>query len=64
MTISKPAARRTTLQETDADTDRQLNTLTGWRRFIDGPPPPPVLAPRSAWQQMNPTERDLYGSAP
>lgn len=60
MTISKPAARHTVLQETATEADRQLNTLTGWRRFIDGPPTPPVLASRSAWQQMNPAERDLY----
>ncbi|MEU0195495.1 TniB family NTP-binding protein [Streptomyces afghaniensis] len=60
MTISKPAARHTVLQETDTEADRQLNTLTGWRRFIDGRPTPPVLASRSAWQQMNPAKRDLY----
>ncbi len=60
MTISKPAARRIVLQEPDAEADRQLNTLTGWRRFIDGPPTPPVLASRGAWQQMNPVKRDLY----
>ncbi|MFF0700129.1 TniB family NTP-binding protein [Streptomyces tendae] len=60
MTISKPSARRTVPHETDAEADRQLNTLTGWRRCIDGPPAPPVLASGSAWQQMNPAERDLY----
>jgi hypothetical protein len=49
VTISEPAARRTVVREADAEAGRQLNTLAGWRRFIDGPPAPgPVVPERSA----------------
>ncbi|MER6073984.1 TniB family NTP-binding protein [Streptomyces sp. NPDC001817] len=60
MTIPKPAARRTVLREADTDAGRQLNTLAGWRRFIDGPPTAPALSSRSAWQRMSASERGLY----
>ncbi|WP_406484871.1 TniB family NTP-binding protein [Streptomyces sp. NBC_01563] len=60
MTIPKPTARRTVLREADAEGGLQLNTLSGWRRFIDGPPAPPALSSRSAWQRMPASERGLY----
>ncbi|MBC9718401.1 TniB family NTP-binding protein [Streptomyces sp. TRM66268-LWL] len=60
MTLSNPAARRTILRDADAEAGRQLNTLTGWRRFIDSPPEPPALASRSARRRMSAPERDLY----
>ncbi|MFF4806580.1 TniB family NTP-binding protein [Streptomyces sp. NPDC001351] len=60
MTSSTPAPRQAVLRESDAEAGRQLNTLTGWRRFIDGPPEPPALSSRSTWQQMPVPERDLY----
>lgn len=60
MTISKPPARRSVVREADAEVSRQLNTLAGWRRFTDGPPVPPALPSRSAWQRMSASERGLY----
>ncbi|MYS57151.1 AAA family ATPase [Streptomyces sp. SID6013] len=61
MTNTTPTSPRTVVEGSEAD--RQLNTLTGWRRFIDGPPAPPALVPRSAWRQMTVAARDSYDEA-
>ena len=60
MTPSCPAAGPTAVQEADAEANRQLTTLAGWRRFIDGPPPPPARQSPDKLRQLSPTERDLY----
>lgn len=60
MTIPRPPARRTELREAETEASLQLNSLAGWRRFIDGPPAPPAVSSRSAWQRMAASERDLY----
>ncbi|MFC9163450.1 ATP-binding protein [Streptomyces fungicidicus] len=56
MTTSPP----TVLQEADADANRQLTTLEGWRRFIDGQPKPPVLLAPGDLQRLSPDERVRY----
>lgn len=60
MTISEPAARHTTLREVEAEANRQLTSLDGWRRFVEGPPPPPVLLPVKDREDLLVTERALY----
>ncbi|TDT97590.1 TniB protein [Streptomyces sp. 846.5] len=60
MTTTEPAARHTVLQEADAEANRQLTTLDGWRRFIDGPPEPPALLSLSDLKRLSTTDRDLY----
>ncbi|RSS89165.1 ATP/GTP-binding protein [Streptomyces sp. WAC05292] len=60
MTISEPATRHTTLQEADAEANRQLTTLDGWRKFAAGPPSPPLLLTAAELAKLSPTERALY----
>lgn len=60
MTTPELTARQTALPEVDADADRQLTTLDGWRRFIDSSPAPPVLLSPGDLEQLSPTARDLY----
>ncbi|WP_406422660.1 ATP-binding protein [Streptomyces sp. NBC_00842] len=60
MTTPELTARQTALLEVDADADRQLTTLDGWRRFIDSSPAPPVLLSPGDLEQLSPTARDLY----
>ncbi|MET7361969.1 TniB family NTP-binding protein [Streptomyces sp. NPDC005562] len=60
MTSSCPAPGPTTVQEADAEANRQLTTLVGWRKFIDGPPPPPARLSPDELRHLSPTERDLY----
>lgn len=60
MTISEPTARPTSVRETDAEANRQLTTLEGWRRFTAGPPSPPVLLAPAELGRLSPAERALY----
>lgn len=60
MTLSEPAARHVALSEVDAEANRQLTTLDGWRKFIGNPPAPPVLLSPDALRRLSRTERDLY----
>nr|WP_253195605.1 hypothetical protein [Streptomyces sp. JHA26] len=60
MTRSCPAAGPTTVQEADAEANRQLTTLVGWRKFVDGPPPHPARLFSDELRQLSPTEQDLY----
>ncbi|MEU1823787.1 ATP-binding protein [Streptomyces abikoensis] len=60
MTNSKAAAQQAGLQDADAEVSRQLTTLDGWRRFVDGPPEPPALLSPGALQRLSQTERDVY----
>lgn len=63
MTISEPAARATALHEADAETNRQLTTLDGWRKSIDSPPGPPALLPAGELERLSSTARELYDDA-
>jgi hypothetical protein len=60
VTISEPAARHPALSETDAEANRQLTTLDGWRKSIEGPPAPPVLLSPAELKRLSATEGDLY----
>ncbi|MFD4613104.1 TniB family NTP-binding protein [Streptomyces sp. NPDC058440] len=60
MTISEPTARHPALGEADAEANRQLTTLDGWRKSIEGPPVPPDLLPPGDLKQLSTSERDLY----
>ncbi|MCQ0025078.1 hypothetical protein M4914_20490 [Streptomyces somaliensis DSM 40738] len=60
MTISEPAARPTSPREADAETNRQLTALEGWRKFTAGPPQPPVLLTLAELGKLSPVERALY----
>ena len=44
----------------DAEANRQLTNLDGWRKSIDGPPAPPALLPPGDLNRLSTTERDLY----
>ncbi|WTK98576.1 TniB family NTP-binding protein [Streptomyces sp. NBC_01508] len=48
------------MQEADAVANRQLTTLEGWRRFVDGPPEPPALLSPGQSRGLSPTGRALY----
>ncbi|MEU8549058.1 ATP-binding protein [Streptomyces roseoverticillatus] len=60
MTTTASTARQTALQAADVVINRQLTTLDGWRRFVDGPPNPPALLPTNDLRQLPMAERDLY----
>ncbi|MFH9474238.1 ATP-binding protein [Streptomyces anulatus] len=60
MTIPEPAGRDTALQEADAAANRQLTTLDGWRRFVDGPPEPPALLSPGQLRGLSTAGRTLY----
>lgn len=60
MTIYEPTARHPALGEADAEANRQLTNLDGWRKSIDGPPAPPVPLPPGDLNRLSTTERDLY----
>jgi hypothetical protein len=61
VTISEPSNRHPALQEADAEADRQLTTLEGWRRFTSpGQTKPPVLLSPGELDRLSPPERALY----
>lgn len=60
MTISASTDRHTALQEADAEANRQLTTLDGWRKFVAGSPEPPILLPPDNLQRLSTTDRNLY----
>ncbi|WP_416370477.1 TniB family NTP-binding protein [Streptomyces sp. PR69] len=60
MTRSEAAAQHPTLQDADADANRQLTTLDGWRRFVDGPPAAPVLLAPDDLKRLSLADRILY----
>ena len=59
MTISDPASQQVALGEIDAEANRQLTTLEGWRKSIEDPPAPPVLLSAGELKRLSETERDL-----
>ncbi|WP_405813445.1 MULTISPECIES: AAA family ATPase [unclassified Streptomyces] len=63
MTISAPVSQHTTLQEADAQTNRQLTTLDGWRKFVASSSELPALLSPDELQRLSPTDRDLYDEA-
>ncbi|WP_193241812.1 ATP-binding protein [Streptomyces phaeolivaceus] len=60
MTLAEPATRHPALHKVDAEANRQLTTLDGWRKFIEGPPPPPALLSPRDLRLRTPVEQDLY----
>lgn len=60
MTTSAPAGRHNALREADADTNRQLASLDGWRRFVADSPTAPALLSPDQLRQLSTAERDLY----
>lgn len=60
MTTSEPAALHLTLDEADAEANRQLTTLDGWRKSLDDPPASPVLLSPDKLKRLSADERDLY----
>lgn len=60
MTISEPASRHLSLDEADAEANRQLTTLEGWRKFLDDPPAPPVLLAPAELKRLPENEWALY----
>ncbi|MFH9436547.1 hypothetical protein [Streptomyces rochei] len=60
MPISESETRHTTLQEADAEANRQLTTLDAWQKFAAGQPSPPVLPTPAKLAKLTPTERALY----
>ncbi|MFI6063273.1 TniB family NTP-binding protein [Streptomyces sp. NPDC051286] len=62
MTISAPAVHRT-LPEADAQANRQLTTLDGWRRFVASSPEPSVRMTTEELQRLSSMDRDLYDEA-
>jgi hypothetical protein len=60
VTIFEPASRHLSLDEADAEANRQLTTLEGWRKFLDDPPAPPVLLTPAELKRLPENERALY----
>ncbi|MDQ0934380.1 TniB family NTP-binding protein [Streptomyces turgidiscabies] len=60
MTLSEPAFRHPSLDEADAEANRQLTTLEGWRKSLDDPPAPPLLLSPGERKRLAEEERDLY----
>ncbi|MFF9843447.1 ATP-binding protein [Streptomyces sp. NPDC013740] len=56
VTTSPPSA----LQQADSEVNRQLTTLAGWRRFVDGPPEPPAVLSPGRLRRLSASERALY----